>query len=94
MSIERVPQENSKRSVFDPVLDQIDRVGRATMRFLAGAGRLFEFMALSILHVFTPPYFGKNILTQMINIGFYSLPLPRAHHRPRHQSFQRLGRVF
>ena len=75
MSIERVPQENSKRSVFDPVLDQIDRVGRATMRFLAGAGRLFEFMALSILHVFTPPYFGKNILNQMINIGFYSLPV-------------------
>lgn len=75
MSAETPEQQESKRSVFDPVLDQVERVGRATMRFLAAVGRLFQFMSIAILHVFTPPYFGKNILNQMINIGYYSLPV-------------------
>ncbi len=70
-----VPEDNIARKIYDPVLDQVDRVGRATIRFLTAVGRLVEFMALAILHVFTPPYFGKNILTQMINIGYYSLPV-------------------
>ncbi|MCB9963772.1 MAG: ABC transporter permease [Rhodospirillales bacterium] len=65
----------SKPAFYDPVLDVFDKVGRATMRFLAAVGRLAEFMALAVMHVFTPPYFGKNILNQMINVGYYSLPV-------------------
>ena len=71
MSVEQPP----KSSFVDTLLNPVDRVGRATMRFLAAVGRLCEFMAKAILHVFTPPYFGKNILNQMINIGYYSLPV-------------------
>lgn len=52
-----------------------ENIGEAVLNFLATIGRLVTFTALSVLHVFAPPYFGKNILRQLINIGYYSLPV-------------------
>ncbi len=68
-------QEEHASSPFDAVLDFVEGVGEKTLNFFASVGRLVEFMALSIYHVFVPPYFWKNIGKQMLSIGYYSLPV-------------------
>ena len=50
-------------------------VGRATLGFLAALGRLIIFTALAIWHGLLPPYYGRQIVRQMIDIGYYSLPV-------------------
>jgi phospholipid/cholesterol/gamma-HCH transport system permease protein len=77
MSHENTPdmQEEHASSPFDAVLDFVEGVGEKTLNFFASVGRLVEFMALSIYHVFVPPYFWKNIGKQMLSIGYYSLPV-------------------
>lgn len=55
------------------ILDLCALIGNAVMRFFASVGRLSEFAAKAIYHVFTPPFFGKQIRRQFIDIGYYSL---------------------
>ncbi len=43
------------------------------MRFFGSVGRLSEFAARIIAHVFMPPWFFKQIGRQFIDIGYYSL---------------------
>ncbi len=50
-------------------------IGRATLNFLAGLGRLVIFTALALWHGLRPPYFGRQIVRQMVDIGYYSLPV-------------------
>jgi phospholipid/cholesterol/gamma-HCH transport system permease protein len=50
-------------------------VGRLTIKFIRNAGDLALFTAAIISHLFRPPYFIKNTLAQMVEIGFYSLPV-------------------
>ena len=50
-------------------------VGRATLNFLAGLGRLVIFAATALWHGLRPPYFGRQIVRQMVDIGYYSLPV-------------------
>lgn len=58
---------------FDSVLDFCALIGNAIMRFLMSVGRLTDFTARAVYHVFTPPYFAKQINRQFIDIGYYSL---------------------
>lgn len=55
------------------VLDLCATVGHSVMRFFSSVGRLTEFAAMAIMHVFVPPYFGKQIGRQFVDIGYYSL---------------------
>ena len=50
-------------------------VGRVTLAALAAAGRIALFTGRSVSHCVLPPYFPRHILHQMIEIGFYSLPV-------------------
>lgn len=50
-------------------------IGRVFMEFLAGAGRLGIFAGTAISHAFRPPYYLRHIGAQMLNIGYYSLPV-------------------
>lgn len=50
-------------------------VGAAFLGFLEAVGRLVEFTALALSHVVRPPYYPRLILKQMIDIGYYSLPV-------------------
>lgn len=50
-------------------------VGRNFMIFLAAAGRLFIFTSVSVSHIFRPPFYWRNFLRQMLEIGYYSLPV-------------------
>lgn len=55
-----------------PVLQPI---GRAFLAFLAAAGRLVIFAANSLSHVVRPPWYPSLIGRQMLEIGYYSLPV-------------------
>ncbi|MCP4330046.1 MAG: ABC transporter permease [Alphaproteobacteria bacterium] len=55
-----------------PVLQPI---GHAVLVFLAAMGRISNFGARSAFHCFQPPFFPRLIGQQMVDIGFYSLPV-------------------
>ena len=50
-------------------------LGATGVRFIIRLGELSAFIAQSIYHCFTPPFYPKLMLKQFINIGFYSLPV-------------------
>ena len=50
-------------------------VGRAFIKFLGVTGRLSIFTTLSVSHCFRPPFFMRLLMKQMIEIGYYSLPV-------------------
>src|SRR5690606_14998465 len=55
-----------------PVLQPI---GRALLSGLAATGRISLFSMRAASHCVRPPYYPRLILRQMIEIGFYSLPV-------------------
>ncbi|NOZ41610.1 MAG: ABC transporter permease [Alphaproteobacteria bacterium] len=50
-------------------------IGRITVSFLQATGRLGIFGALSLYHIFTPPFYFRSLLRQMMTVGYYSLPV-------------------
>ena len=57
------------------MLDFLARVGRVFMSFLAAAGRLALFALHALSHCLRPPFYPRLIVRQMIDIGYYSLPV-------------------
>ncbi|MEX0758429.1 MAG: ABC transporter permease [Tistlia sp.] len=55
-----------------PVLQPL---GRAFLAFLAVTGRLTLFAGRSLSHCFRPPFYGRLIGRQVMEIGYYSLPV-------------------
>jgi phospholipid/cholesterol/gamma-HCH transport system permease protein len=55
-----------------PILQPI---GRTMLAFMAATGRLSMFTATSLSHCFRPPLYPRLILRQMVEIGYYSLPV-------------------
>lgn len=50
-------------------------LGATALAFLASLGRLVEFAGRSVMHCFTPPFFPRLLGRQLIDIGYYSLPV-------------------
>lgn len=50
-------------------------IGRVFLSFLASTGRLAIFAGLSVSHIFRPPFYPRLLLRQIIEIGYYSLPV-------------------
>jgi len=50
-------------------------VGRVFFVFLVHVGRLSAFAARAVSHIFRPPFYPRLILREMVEIGFYSLPV-------------------
>jgi len=50
-------------------------IGGAFLEFLSATGRIVIFAATAILYGLRPPYYPHLLLRQMIDIGFYSLPV-------------------
>jgi phospholipid/cholesterol/gamma-HCH transport system permease protein len=50
-------------------------VGRVFLNFLAVTGRIVLFAAEALSHSVRPPFYPRLILRQMIDIGYYSLPV-------------------
>ena len=53
----------------------INHIGRYVLETLETLGRLVNFFVKAISHCFKPPYFYQLILKQVIDIGYYSLPV-------------------
>ena len=50
-------------------------IGRALIALLEVTGRLSGFAAAGVWHSVRPPFFPRLIMRQMIEIGYYSLPV-------------------
>ncbi|MDK3016239.1 MlaE family ABC transporter permease [Pseudodonghicola flavimaris] len=57
------------------LLDPIAHLGRAVLSALGAMGRVALFLLLALRHLFTPPFYLREILTAMLNIGWLSLPV-------------------
>ncbi len=55
-------------NVFQPV-------GRMFLSFLAAAGRISLFTGTAVSHIARPPFYFRIIGRQMVEIGYYSLPV-------------------
>jgi phospholipid/cholesterol/gamma-HCH transport system permease protein len=51
------------------------RIGRSTLAMFENIGRLVIFAGLTVSHIIRPPFYFHAFLQQLINIGFYSLPV-------------------
>ncbi|MGB0681792.1 MAG: MlaE family ABC transporter permease [Magnetovibrionaceae bacterium] len=50
-------------------------IGAATLSFIGTVGRLSLFAADGVSHCFRPPFYFRVTLKQMIEIGYFSLPV-------------------
>lgn len=56
-------------------MDFINLVGTVFLNFLKAVGRFALFMVSTLKACFLPPFYVKNVFSQIIEIGFYSLPV-------------------
>lgn len=57
------------------VLDFCEGVGHAIVKGLQSIGALSIFVGKSVMHCVTPPWYPRLLLRQIIDIGYYSLPV-------------------
>ena len=50
-------------------------IGRTTIKFLQVVGRISIFTCKAISSCALPPYYFKIFLKQIVEIGYYSLPI-------------------
>ncbi len=50
-------------------------IGGITLNALAAIGRLVVFAGTAVSHVVRPPFYLRNLLRQMLTIGYFSLPV-------------------
>ena len=53
----------------------LQAIGRVFLAFLGTTGRLTLFALTSVTHCFLPPYYPRIMIRQMIEIGYFSLPV-------------------
>lgn len=61
--------------IKDDMIDFVDSIGRYFLLFLATIGRVALFVGQFISASILPPYYGRQYCQQLINIGYYSLPV-------------------
>jgi len=72
--IQKMDDDRAEKRAFSP-LDPLQALGSAVMGFLSAVGRLAQFTALGIYHCFTPPFYPRLLARQLVDIGYYSLPV-------------------
>ncbi|MCA0849261.1 MlaE family ABC transporter permease [Salipiger thiooxidans] len=50
-------------------------IGRSVLRALAGVGRVAIFAARAASHIFRAPFYGREVLNALLQIGWLSLPV-------------------
>ena len=53
----------------------VQNLGRTALDFFAALGRIALFAIMAIRWIFTPPHYWQQLLRQIIDIGYYSLPV-------------------
>mgnify|MGYP001208774249 CR=1 FL=1 len=54
-------------------MNPLASIGRTVIAFFATIGRISLFAALAVLHCFKPPFYGRLLGRQLVEIGYYSL---------------------
>lgn len=57
------------------MINPLRPIGGAFLAFLRTAGRLAMFTTNGVTHCFLPPFYGRQLLRQLIEIGFFTLPV-------------------
>lgn len=57
------------------LLSPLGALGRAVLAALAAIGRVALFAADAVVHMLRPPFYGREILTALLNVGWLSLPV-------------------
>jgi phospholipid/cholesterol/gamma-HCH transport system permease protein len=60
---------------MEPVLNALASIGAVFLNGLAASGRMALFTASSLSHCVRPPIYFRHIARQVIDIGYYSLPV-------------------
>ena len=63
------------RVVIAPVENLLANIGAIFLDFLSATGRLSFFTGNAIINCFRPRFYWRNVLKQILEIGFYSLPV-------------------
>jgi phospholipid/cholesterol/gamma-HCH transport system permease protein len=50
-------------------------IGRSALGLCASVGRIIMFAALTIAHLFRPPFYFREFAQQLLTIGYFSLPV-------------------
>lgn len=50
-------------------------IGATVLGFLQSTGSFALFMATAVMHMFRPPFFWRQLGRQVLDIGYYSLPV-------------------
>lgn len=50
-------------------------VGRMFLSFLALVGKVTVFASRTLMHMVTPPFYGRQLAKQILEIGYFSLPV-------------------
>jgi phospholipid/cholesterol/gamma-HCH transport system permease protein len=56
-------------------MNPLQAIGRGFISFLAITGQLSRFTGAAVSHCVRPPFYPRAVLRQMIDIGYYSLPV-------------------
>ena len=56
-------------------MNLLQAIGRVFLAFLGTTGRLTLFALTSVAHCFMPPYYPRIMIRQMVEIGYFSLPV-------------------
>ncbi len=67
--------EKSTGNIVDLFLDFLASLGGFILGFFAATGRIASFTGQSVSHCFRPPFFPSQLIRQLIDIGYYSLPV-------------------
>lgn len=62
-------------NLLDMALDSCAHVGASILDLFALIGRIAHFTSRAVGHCFAPPFFPSQVLRQLIDIGYYSLPV-------------------
>ena len=66
--------ENSAKPA-DVITTLCAAIGRNLLSLLAMIGRISYFAGQTLAHLFMPPLYFRNILRQLMDVGYYSLPV-------------------
>lgn len=78
MSAQSSSQNNettNQNAFLETMLETCEAVGRTLLSFFALVGRVANFIGRGVYHCFTPPFFPSQLWRQILDIGYYSLPV-------------------
>ncbi len=67
--------EEKRTSIPCYLMNSLQSIGHTFLYFFEMVGKISLFIGKSVVNCFTPPFFPAQIMRQLIDIGYYSLPV-------------------